>query len=346
MWIDPELTRVGHGSTFRCVIQIEDGSANSVEAAISTSEGCVHTMRASTVHLGLRLLVCVHNSRLAAFLTAVLSKWGTQVEMCSPEQLMQMEVLPTGVQALLIEPAGDNAKTEEMLLRLAKLAKAGGGHAVASSNSCSSSSTGSSSSSSDSSPLPTLCTLLPVVLVVEHHGAVCLPESLGADSGLLVSAVQTPVKQAQLLAALIKVQQCITDASPARDESQAASGEQESTQAQTMLSPTLSQSSGSPVLVRSALSLSSSPPPVNEFDCHSTPLMILVAEDNPINSKVVVRMLSLLKHQVDVAWDGAEAVAAVAVKQFDLILMDMQMPVSEQPANSVPAVLRGVCCWF
>ena len=37
-------------------------------------------------------------------------------------------------------------------------------------------------------------------------------------------------------------------------------------------------------------------------------------------------MLSLLKHKVEVAWNGAEAVAAVAVKQYDLILMDMQMP--------------------
>ena len=53
---------------------------------------------------------------------------------------------------------------------------------------------------------------------------------------------------------------------------------------------------------------------------------ILVAEDNPVNQKVVVRMLEGAGHTISVAGDGTEVLAAVQGERFDAILMDVQMP--------------------
>src|SRR5262249_28536631 len=55
-------------------------------------------------------------------------------------------------------------------------------------------------------------------------------------------------------------------------------------------------------------------------------LQILLAEDNPINQKVAVRLLEKRGHIVRVASTGREAAAAAASRRFDLILMDVQMP--------------------
>ncbi len=53
---------------------------------------------------------------------------------------------------------------------------------------------------------------------------------------------------------------------------------------------------------------------------------ILVAEDNAVNRKVLVHMLTRHRHLVDVAGDGLEAVSMANAKKYDLILMDCQMP--------------------
>ena len=53
---------------------------------------------------------------------------------------------------------------------------------------------------------------------------------------------------------------------------------------------------------------------------------ILLAEDNPINQVVAVRILEKRGHRVTVAANGKEAVAAVGREAFDLVLMDVQMP--------------------
>jgi CheY-like chemotaxis protein len=56
------------------------------------------------------------------------------------------------------------------------------------------------------------------------------------------------------------------------------------------------------------------------------PLQILVAEDNQVNQKVVVRVLNKLGYRPEVAANGVEALEALALRDFDVVLMDMQMP--------------------
>jgi CheY-like chemotaxis protein len=58
----------------------------------------------------------------------------------------------------------------------------------------------------------------------------------------------------------------------------------------------------------------------------STPLKILLAEDNPVNQKVAVRMLEKAGHSVTVAEDGEQTLAVWRHEAFDLILMDVMMP--------------------
>jgi two-component system sensor histidine kinase/response regulator len=57
------------------------------------------------------------------------------------------------------------------------------------------------------------------------------------------------------------------------------------------------------------------------------PLHILVAEDNAVNQLLAKRTLEKAGHSVVVASNGAEAVAALNREMFDLVLMDVQMPV-------------------
>jgi signal transduction histidine kinase/BarA-like signal transduction histidine kinase len=56
---------------------------------------------------------------------------------------------------------------------------------------------------------------------------------------------------------------------------------------------------------------------------------VLLVEDNPTNRLVATRMLSQLGAEVVTANDGAEGVAAVEVADFDLVFMDIQMPVMD-----------------
>jgi CheY-like chemotaxis protein len=56
------------------------------------------------------------------------------------------------------------------------------------------------------------------------------------------------------------------------------------------------------------------------------PLRVLLAEDNPVNQTLAVRLLEKRGHTVVVAGDGMQALAALSGHSFDLVLMDVQMP--------------------
>jgi two-component system, sensor histidine kinase and response regulator len=61
----------------------------------------------------------------------------------------------------------------------------------------------------------------------------------------------------------------------------------------------------------------------------TAPLHVLVAEDNLVNQKAVSGLLRKRGHRVRCVGDGRRAVDALAREQFDLVLMDIQMPVMD-----------------
>ncbi|MFV0378931.1 MAG: response regulator [Mangrovibacterium sp.] len=72
-------------------------------------------------------------------------------------------------------------------------------------------------------------------------------------------------------------------------------------------------------------------------------MKILVVDDNPINQKFVQLALQTI-HSIDTAGDGEEAVRKAANNTYDLIIMDLWMPVMD----GAEATLRirnmeGVC---
>ncbi|MGV3508486.1 MAG: response regulator [Sphingobacteriaceae bacterium] len=56
------------------------------------------------------------------------------------------------------------------------------------------------------------------------------------------------------------------------------------------------------------------------------PISILIAEDNLINQKLIIRVLSKLGYEAELANTGLEAVRMLEEKPYDLIFMDIQMP--------------------
>jgi signal transduction histidine kinase/CheY-like chemotaxis protein len=68
------------------------------------------------------------------------------------------------------------------------------------------------------------------------------------------------------------------------------------------------------------------PKPASESPKSAATLRILLAEDNPVNQKVALRMLEQQGHSVALAEDGRAALAAFGRGPFDLVLMDVQMP--------------------
>jgi len=58
----------------------------------------------------------------------------------------------------------------------------------------------------------------------------------------------------------------------------------------------------------------------------SARLRILLAEDNLVNQRLALRLLEKMGHDVAVAQNGIEVLAALQKDKFDLVLMDVQMP--------------------
>jgi len=67
-------------------------------------------------------------------------------------------------------------------------------------------------------------------------------------------------------------------------------------------------------------------------------LHVLLAEDNPINRMVAIRLLEKRGHEVAVAVNGREALEKLEHGSFDLVLMDVQMP--EMDGLEATAALR------
>jgi len=65
---------------------------------------------------------------------------------------------------------------------------------------------------------------------------------------------------------------------------------------------------------------------VIEDDIVPRSLSILVAEDNPVNQRLVARLLEKRGHGVIVVGSGREAIDATIHREFDVVLMDVQMP--------------------
>ena len=64
------------------------------------------------------------------------------------------------------------------------------------------------------------------------------------------------------------------------------------------------------------------------------PLRILVADDNPVNRMILERLLGKLGHLVTLAVNGQDAVDRVSSETFDLVLMDVHMPVMDGLAST------------
>jgi len=69
---------------------------------------------------------------------------------------------------------------------------------------------------------------------------------------------------------------------------------------------------------------------VNTHEAAGSPsLRILLAEDNVVNQRLAARVLEKQGHQVVVVGDGKQALDLLLVSHFDLVIMDVQMPIMD-----------------
>ena len=66
---------------------------------------------------------------------------------------------------------------------------------------------------------------------------------------------------------------------------------------------------------------------ISEIKKNKTNLKILIVEDNKINQMVTKKLLDKSEHSCKIAENGLEAIDLVKKHKFDLILMDIHMPV-------------------
>ncbi len=77
------------------------------------------------------------------------------------------------------------------------------------------------------------------------------------------------------------------------------------------------QAGGMPMITRYSLHTDAAP---------AQRLHILLAEDNPVNQKLAIRLLEKRGHHVTLTSNGREALAALEKSPYDLVLMDVHMP--------------------
>lgn len=121
-------------------------------------------------------------------------------------------------------------------------------------------------------------------------------QSLSPDQQSLFEAVlDKPVREAELLQAVME------QGNPARERSRPTSPPQP---AQALINTSLSTTDAA----------------------QQIPLNILLVEDNVLNQKFALALLSQAGHVVEIAENGLLALKAITSKDYDLVLMDVQMP--------------------
>ena len=100
---------------------------------------------------------------------------------------------------------------------------------------------------------------------------------------------------------------------------------------------------GSTFRFRVPLSAVESPAETRATQVHAAPdrrLRVLLAEDNAANRALIAALTAPLDIELHMVENGAEAVSAIQSEDYDLVLMDMQMPVMDGPSAS--RAIRGL----